>query len=198
MCTIKIRLIRLNKVNCRVVAQNESLAKLPCRDAQNHGLSDEIEVSPEEFARIKQDVLVPEAVKLATSWLARREMSRLQVAQGLRRRGFCREIAEAALDRLQDYGYVDDARFAEALLRLRQNDQPYGKLKLAADLRSKGITGRIADTTMQAFDEKKALGLAVNMARRRGLNGRRLYNFLYRRGFSTHLIQQVMDEDEYK
>ena len=189
-------MIKLSKVYCRIVASRESLGKIPCRDAQNYGISDGMEVTPEELSRIKLDLLVPQAVNMATSWLARREMSRMQVAQGLSRRGFCRDVTDAALDRLQEYGYVNDARFAEALVNLRQNEHPYGKIKLATELHAKGITGDTADAAMQAFDEKQALGLAVAMARRRGLSGRRLYNFLYRRGFSTDLVQQVVDDGQ--
>ena len=192
---IKIRLIRLNTKNCKVMANERSVAKMPCKNAQNHGLNDGTDLSQEDFQDIVDNVLVPEAINLATAWLARRETSRLEISQKLRQRGFSQDIIDKAIERLREYGYVDDRRFAMALVDLRQNNQPYGRIRLAADLRAKGITGEAADTALMEFNEEEAIKLAAEMGRRRGLEGQKMYNFLYRRGFSSQLIQKVIRMD---
>jgi len=175
------------------MAGDRVVAKMPCKNARNHGLDDGIELSQQAFQRIRDDLLVPEAVNMATSWLARREMSPLQVNQGLRRRGFSSDIIDLALNRLQEYGYVDDKRFAMALVNLRQNSQPYGRIRLIADLRAKGITGEAADLALQKFNEDEAIRLAAEIGKRRGLKGRKMYNFLYRRGFTSQAIQRIIN-----
>lgn len=196
MCEkIRISLVRLNTKNCKVMANDNVVAKMSCKNARNHGLANGVELNRDAFQQIIEDVLVPEALNMATAWLARREMSRLQVSQGLQQRGFSPDIIDMAMDRLREYGYVDDKRFALALVNLRQNTQPYGRIRLIADLRAKGVTGETADLALREFNEEEAIRLATAMGKRRGLEGRKMYNFLYRRGFTSQLIQRTIQVD---
>jgi regulatory protein len=69
--------------------------------------------------------------------LARREYSRVEIAQRLQQRGVPRDDVERALDELQAAGYLSDARYAQAVVT--QKAGRYGKRAIAHALREKGI-----------------------------------------------------------
>ena len=189
---MKIRLFRRNTRNCVVMADGEKLGRTPCKDAETFGLNAEKDLNPDELADLVDALLVPTAVNMATQWLATREMSAKQVRENLRKRDFAAEVIDAAIEKLKDYGYLDDLRFAMALVNMRQNDKPYGRLRLIADLRAKGVSKEIAERALQEFDEQKAAMRAMEIGKRRGLEGQKLYNFMYRRGFTSSVISTLL------
>jgi regulatory protein len=73
----------------------------------------------------------------ALSFLARREHSRAELARKLAPHAGEGEDVGAILDALAAKGWLSDARFAEAVIRSKA--RRFGPLKLAHDLRSKGV-----------------------------------------------------------
>ena len=65
---------------------------------------------------------------LAVRWLARRDYSRAELTQRLRRRGIAEAEIERALDELAAAGYLSDARYAQAVVAQRN-----GPLRQARD-----------------------------------------------------------------
>jgi regulatory protein len=74
---------------------------------------------------------------MAVRWLARREFSRVELAQRLRQRGVTTEDAERALDELAAAGYLSDARFAQALVAHKAGR--YAKRAIVHALKERGI-----------------------------------------------------------
>lgn len=74
----------------------------------------------------------------ALALLAGREHSRLELSRKLQQRGFEAEDIDAALSRMTEYGYLDDARAAAARLAsgLRKG---HGPGRIRADLRGAGL-----------------------------------------------------------
>ena len=73
----------------------------------------------------------------ALSFLARREHSRAELARKLAPHAGEGEDVGAILDELAAKGWLSDARFAEQVIRSKA--RRFGPLKLAHDLRSKGV-----------------------------------------------------------
>ena len=136
----------------------------------------------------------------AVGLLSRREHSRIELERKLRRH-LSDDETEAdlavVLDRLQAQRLLSDARFAASLVR--QRSPRYGDLRIARDLRERGVSGADADTALASLDGTEALRALAAWSRRfdtlpasandRGRQGR----YLQTRGFSMDAIRAVLD-----
>ncbi|HYO64395.1 MAG TPA: regulatory protein RecX [Pyrinomonadaceae bacterium] len=124
------------------------------------------------------------------------------------------EAVEAALARLQEYGYLNDERFAVGFASYRVRQKPVGRQRLARDLQMKKVD---KETAAEALDlvygetpEEQLIERAIE--KRTRLRGRpstrqetkSLFDHLLRLGFSYDLVirkvraasQADLDEDE--
>ncbi len=84
--------------------------------------------------------------------LARREHSRLELRQKLIQRGYPAEAVAAALDQLVAERLLDESRYAEIYASSRA-DKGYGPLRIARELRERGIPDELTDAAIAALDE---------------------------------------------
>ncbi|HEX5140191.1 MAG TPA: regulatory protein RecX [Dehalococcoidia bacterium] len=105
-----------------------------------------------------------------------------------RRRGFRPEAVEAAVGRMRELGYLDDAAYARFYVESRQAS-PRSKRALTFELSRKGVDRTVTETALEEHDDVES---AYEAARRRlrslrdadrATFERRLGNFLASRGF---------------
>ena len=84
--------------------------------------------------------------------LAWREHSRLELRQKLIQRGYPAEAVAAALDQLVAERLLDESRYAEIYASSRA-DKGYGPLRIACELRERGIPDELTDAALAALDE---------------------------------------------
>lgn len=151
----------------------------------------------------------PETIHRATEACLRllkaRARSRHELRQALERKGFSERVCEAVLEKLQGYGYLDDARFAQerAASLLRQ-----GRLGPEGVLRRLAAHGLGEDAAREALSQASgaeafdALATARQVLGKRGLSGRplepreraRAGRLLHSRGFSEDVIHRLLGE----
>lgn len=137
----------------------------------------------------------PTATQRALSLLTRREHSRFELTRKLTARGVEPEAAEAAVGKLRDAGWQDDARFAETLLRSRAA-AGYGPVRIRAELRTHRVGHDLVAAVMDGFDGDWREN-ARDLVRRRFGEGvpddparrRKAAELLYRRGFSGDQVR---------
>ena len=129
--------------------------------------------------------------------------SRAQLEAVLRRRGCDDDVAAAVLDRMEEVGLVDDAAYAEALIRAKQASRGLAVRALARELRSKGIADETARAALDAVEpggeEDRARELVARRLRQlHGLDAavqaRRLAGMLARKGYPGELAMRVIRE----
>jgi regulatory protein len=59
-------------------------------------------------------------------------------------------VIDAVIVRLKEYGYLDDAAFAETFARLRQENDKLGQRTVRQKLQQKGVASGIVDETIEA------------------------------------------------
>ncbi len=128
--------------------------------------------------------------------------SRAQLAEKLAARDVPDEVASEVLDRFEDVGLVDDARYAEGFVNARQGQR--GRRALALELRRKGVDDETAREAVDAVDDASEEAAARRLVQRklaatRGLDRvvrqRRLAGALARRGFPPGLVMSVVREE---
>ena len=134
----------------------------------------------------------------AVKRLARQPQSRAALRQRLLRLGYADAAVDAALDRAQGDGYLNDREYAASLVRRRTKGR--GHALIAQELRAKGIDELAAAPALAAVDAdveaEQALSLGRSLlAHRRPADPQALLAYvgprLARRGFSSGLVYRV-------
>ena len=130
------------------------------------------------------------AIEAALRLLAAGPRSERDLRERLsRRRGYRSEAVDAAVQRMQELGYLNDAAFARFWVESRQAGTPRSRRALAFELSRKGVGREQLDVALEGVTDAEA---AYDAAQRRlrALQGadrqtfeRRLGSFLNSRGF---------------
>lgn len=118
----------------------------------------------------------------------------------LQGRGATETAVESVIERLREYGYLDDARFAHSYASLRVQQRPIGRQRLQRDLHQKKVDKATADEALDlvfaAAPEEEMIDRAI--AKRIRLRGRpatraeakKLFDHLLRQGFAFELVSE--------
>ncbi len=121
--------------------------------------------------------------------LARREHSRLELRQKLIQRGYPAEAVATALDQLVAERLLDESRYAEIYASSRV-DKGYGPLRIASELRQRGIPDELTDAAIAALDE-------FWLPKLRELHRKRFKSQVLRqRGFTLDQIKVLFDNGQ--
>ncbi|WP_166846830.1 regulatory protein RecX [Isoptericola sp. BMS4] len=119
--------------------------------------------------------------------------SRAELEQSLARKGYPEAVVGPVLDRFDEVGLVDDAGYAEMIVRTRHAERGLSRRALAMELRRRGIDEDTAATALEQVDgddeREAALALArKHVGRTRGLERdvrvRRAVGSLGRKGYA--------------
>lgn len=148
----------------------------------------------------------PEAVArtIVLRQLTAAPRSRHQLAEALARREVPEEVAERVLDRFTEVGLIDDAAYAEMLVRSRHAERGLSRRALTLELRRKGVSPEDSATALDQVgddDEEQAARALVRKKLRatRGLDRevrmRRAYGALGRKGYGPGLVSRLVREE---
>jgi regulatory protein len=106
----------------------------------------------------------------------------------------------AVLVRLKDYGYLNDASFAETYARLRQENEKFGVRRVRNDLQQKGLGSELIAETLEArYGQTDEEALARQHLERKRIRKpenpketARVMRRLVTAGFSTSTIYKIL------
>jgi regulatory protein len=109
-------------------------------------------------------------------------------------------IIETVVTRLREYGYLDDAAFAETYARLRQENQKLGQRRVRQDLQQKGVNPDLITETLEArYGRTNEETLAREHLERKRIRKpeneketARVMRRLVAAGFSTGVIYRIL------
>ena len=168
------------------------------------GLQIGMPVTPALEARILEDADRDKALKSALARIGRRDMSAGMLRQRLRKAGYADPDIDHALAWLDERGLIDEAAFADAVIREATRGKPAGEVLLRQKLREKFISDdAIAAALIRNRPERDALQDAADTFARQqarqmhrlapDVRRRRLYGRLARRGFSPDVVRAAME-----
>ena len=164
------------------------------------GLRVDERVTAERLRELAVEDLRKRALDGALRLLAARPRSEKEVRERLVRRGLPHDIIVHTLERLREYGYVDDTEFARFWVEARSGANPRGRYVVRRELRMKGVDQEIADKAMEALPEERSARKAARkkLPSLRGLEypdfRNRLAGYLVRRGFGYDVVKEVVND----
>jgi len=115
-------------------------------------------------------------------------------------RGATKANVEEVIERLREYGYLDDARYAHSYATLRVQQRPIGRQRLERDLWTKKIDKTTIEAALdQVFEAVPEIDLIDRAIEKRvRLRGRpkdraeakKLFDHLLRQGFAFELVSE--------
>lgn len=139
-----------------------------------------------------------EAFRYALKLINLRDRTEKELVDRLKRKGFGEETIKEVMNRLKGLSLVDDRRAAEALINYGSRVKGLGSLALKRLCIEKGVDETIIDgLDLSQDDEKKAEALILKrLSYMKGIDRekkyRRLYGYLYRRGYPSELISKLL------
>lgn len=140
-----------------------------------------------------------ELLAQAMRWLARREYSVHELGRRLRDKGYPAAEVAGVLAELESGGLVSDRRFAESLVRSRA-ERGYGPMKIAHELRAKGIDDALVEEVLADDEDYWTARLRAVWEKRYGRapdsyqEWARQARGLQSRGFSAEQVRRVIPD----
>lgn len=141
---------------------------------------------------------------IALRQLAAAARSRAQLEQAMAKKLVPEQVARRVLDRFTEVGLIDDAEFAEMLVRTRHAERGQSRRAIAVELRRKGIAEETAAAALEQLDAEDEESAARTLVRRKLASGgslepevlrRRIYGALGRKGYPPGLVARILREE---
>ncbi len=110
------------------------------------------------------------------------------------------KIIERVIEKLNEYKYIDDEKFAELFVTSRTKNKPRGKEVLVMELLTKGVSKEIAKKVVNLLVEDE-YSLMLETYRKKykeekiTMNDRKKIDFLRRKGFNWDLIEKFINHE---
>ena len=190
-----IAIVRRGGVAAVKLQSGETL-RVPSAVYLEHPLHVGQEIDAEAYRAFVGKQSYGHALEAATKFLALREHSEAEVRASLRRSCYDGDVIDRVMETLSSHTLVDDSRFAEQWAYSRS--RKYGKSRIARELRAKGVSD--ADT-FKALNEiteeeeyRRALALAVKLARKLQKDPPKIQQALIRRGYHWSIARRAAEE----
>jgi len=144
---------------------------------------------------------------VAFRYLGYAARSRSEIERRLERADFDPAVIAQVVSEMETGGWLDDRRFASDWVADRADRKQYGRARLAAELRRRGVEAEAVDDALSTVDVEAEVRRALAAARGRWHpetidlgdraavenEKRRLASFLQRRGFAWDIIKEVFN-----
>lgn len=139
----------------------------------------------------------------AVGALARRAHSSFEMRKYLERRAASVELVAKVMDRLRERGLIDDQHYAASFARARAAHRRQGPLRIARELRARGVADRHIEAALETVSSPESDGAALRrridiwLRHHKNADGRSLdrnqqaslYRSLLRAGFAGDRIR---------
>jgi len=109
-------------------------------------------------------------------------------------------VVDAVIARLEEYGYLNDERFAFSYASLKVKQRPIGRRRLQRNLKLKKVSNTVADEALELVyaetPEEQLIDAAIEKRTRlRGrpktrIEAKKLFDHLLRQGFEFELVSE--------
>lgn len=156
------------------------------------------ELSEQEVHELKKRSSDDKIYNAAIRYIAMRQRSEWEITSYLERKSAEPALQTQILNKLSDYGYVDDEKFAAAWVENRRLLRPISKRKLQQELKVKRVSNEVIEKVLQGdeTDELAVLKALIIKKQPRYPDRLKLMQYLARQGFQYDDIKTAISELE--
>jgi|AntRauTorcE11897_2_1112592.scaffolds.fasta_scaffold00019_104 regulatory protein len=197
MATItQLKVQARNKQRVNVYLDNNFFCGLQAETVLKHNLKtgDEIEKQKLELVQFESEKQV--AFSKVLNLISKREKTSHQVNTYLKDKGYTQKTIDYVVNKLKEYGYINDEKFAQNFMNAQANTKGIRKIK--QQLMLKGIDDKIikqilANMPEQSSQIENLTNKYMNNKENNQKNRSKLYAYLLRRGFTYDQIEPYIN-----
>ncbi len=202
----KITLIKVqekDKERCNVFIDDDFSFSAPLEVVLKEGLSVGQTLDHVELNRVICSVERAKAFQKALSYVARGLKTKKQIRDYLLRKGYNDDLVYECIDKLKEYGYINDTEYAKRFIE--GNSKTQGKRLLEYKLMAKGVKKDVAEQVYNELDvdsHANAEKIIFKYLKNKEINKENLakaYRYLIIRGFSyedaSFAISRYMEDN---
>ena len=187
-----------NKNRVNVFVDEEFYIGLSLESVYKYSLKVGQEIDIERIEAIISESEKADAINKATVYISKTIKTKRQVKDYIVKKGYSEELAYQVVDKLKEYGYIDDKEYSKRYLESTNKTQG---IRLAEfKLMSKGVKKEDIETAMNNSEieyEKSAKALAEKHLRNKEITKENLmktYRYLIGRGFTYEQADYALKE----
>lgn len=166
----------------------------------NLNLYKDKKIMKEDLEKLIIEEEYSKAYSYSLYFLGFRMRSEKEIRDKLKEKEYTEIIIDDVVEKLKEFGYVNDYLFSEALVRTRINSNKYGINRIKNDLRNKGIQSDIINNVISDYfkdnlEYKICYDVIINNKHKYKKDEiHKTFNFLSNRGFTYQTIKNVIDD----
>ena len=192
-------LVKLTKGRAKICLDNGADFVLYKKEYESYGLEEGAELSELQYEEIKREILIPRCKKRALHLLEKQDRSEKNLRDKLKEGGYSSDLIDIAIDYINEYGYLDDARMAASHIRFYQDSR--SKARIKQDLIGKGISSDVIERVLEEEYTGDEQMLIEKLLDKKGYDKEnatyeqraKMYRFLAGRGFSSDSISRALN-----
>ncbi len=193
-----LSLVKLSKGRAKICLAGGADFVLYKKEYESYGIEEGGELSDADYEEIIREIIIPRCKKRALHLLEKQDRSEKNLRDKLKEGGYSPEVIDVAIDYINSYGYLDDARMAASHIRFYQDSR--SKQRIKQDLMGKGISPEVIERVLEeeyAGDESALIETLLEKKKYDKDNATyeeraKMYRFLAGRGFSSDCINRVL------
>ena len=196
MTITEISVQKRNKKRCNVYIDGNFCCALFVITVMSHGLKVGMEISEEELNTIAFESEKESAQSYAFDYVSKYFKTEKQLREKLLQKGYLPAIVDYVVNKVKEYGYINDENFAKAYLESGKIKK--GEKLLKYELKAKGISEDILEDLEISEEEELAVCKKESVkffqkAEKSRENVQKLYAKLARKGFSFEIIKKAVN-----
>lgn len=145
---------------------------------------------------------IRKAFNKALQFLSFQMRSEHEVKEKLKKLEFGEAVILEAVQKLYQYGFLNDEAYSKALLETKKKTQKKGPRAIAQDMQKKGIDKQLQQQVLMQYDEQQQQDIALTLAEKLARSEhkktptqvkQKIQDLLLRKGYSFAIITAVLD-----
>lgn len=156
------------------------------------------EYSQSELEELQETAVLDKAMMRSLDYLSRRPRSEWEVRDYLKRKDYDSPTIDTILNKLSDYGYINDLKFAQSWISNRRLLKPTSLRRLRQELMQKHVSKEVIEEALES-DEGDELGALRELVEKKRHQSRyqddqKLIAYLLRQGFNYGDVKTVLEQ----
>jgi len=193
-----LSLVKLTKGRAKICLAGGADFVLYKKEYESYGIEEGAELSEADYQQILTDIIIPRCKKRALHLLEKQDRSEKNLRDKLKEGGYSEDVIDIAIDYINNFGYLDDARMAASHVRFYQDSR--SRMRIKQDLLGKGISSDVIERVLEeeyTADEGELIESLLAKKHYDKENATyeeraKMYRFLASRGFSSDSINRVL------
>ncbi len=186
-----------DKTRCNIYIDGRFCCGLTLETVMKNRLKVGAEITPTDLAALQLESEKNTALNKALNHLSATRKTEKQIRDFLTKKGYLPAVCDYVVEKLKEYGFVDDGEYAEAYLESAAKRK--GSRLIRMELRRKGVADEAIDGALSALDKEQeiagAQGILEKYLRGKMLDkatAQKAYRYLLGKGFDYEVAKEAL------